>query len=1452
MRRPTFAPTRNESTFLFHVLTDRNVRNQSLRLISSAFLILALLSQVLLVGPLPRAKAGGKYGIIEPPAPLAMPAQQANLAGTAEPTVIARTLLSLIPYAWENEEPPVGFEAARRPSTLNRITSGITSILGFAAPRTNAKSSSMSAPMPAAVTAVGNVSFDFDGDGKADIGRFHPSDHHFDIKKSSNGTLLTLSQGSASSFPVPGDYDGDHITDVAVFTAGSWSVHKSSDGQNTSASLGTTGDIPVSGDYDGDGVTDTAVYRPSENRWYIQKSTQGSFEQEFGDNGAIPVPGDFDGDGTTDLAYFVPSTGNWFWWKSSENKDAAPVQWGSETDIPLQGDFDGDGKSDLAVYRPTDGSWYVLTSQSDFTVSLNPFIWGTYGDQPVPADYDGDGKTDYAVYRPTTGVWHILKSSEVGEGGGGTINYYSDVYQYQTLGVPGDTAVESVYIKQIGGEVVGDVLAAARLNPKNATGGTNLYSQNFGWATSLFGLPGRAGLDAGFGISYNSLVWLKLGSVMYFDPDHGNAGPGFRFGFPVIEPAYYDSAKSKWVYLMITPDGSRKEFRQVATSNTYESADSTYTQILVGGAPAPDEPEATSITVKTTDGTQMSYVWIAGAFRCSKVMDRNGNFITIANNPQGLMTRVIDTLGRVIDISYDANLMPTTIRQDWRAGNGDGNITQHTWATFSYTTRQLTPNFGGLTTYGPASIRVPDKITFADGSYTSFLYNPFGQMYQAENHAPNSSHDELNHVSINLSAPGAQTDCPRFTLTSSWAKDFGTLTVHNEKTENQNFTAAGHSLTGKTRIQVWTDAHPDNLRTNTFFEPSGWGEGLALATEDCLTTSSSGCDNRQRWSWTAWTQDDPTGTYVVNPRITESQVGDSNNNIKGTTVTYYPNNLFGGGNTTMFGLVQEVDVYEGSSSNIRQKTVTDYDLSTGYVSRRIIGLPTQVQTWGWNTDGTVGSLEPASMVTYGYDENGYGSSQSLTSTQHDGLGYGTGLTYRGNLTSNHRHDVTNPSDTVSSSVVYNTLGLPMTQTNPGNRTVKIDYVDAFNSTGNPATYAYPTTITDAAGALHDPAHSVFMTYRYDTGADFETTSPPPHLQSFGKKTKNTFDSLGRVIKKSLLVNTTEKSYTRYEYPTNGVESKVYNTIVDNSDLGNEGPDAPDEVLTDTWTDGAGRVIGTRTEHPGSVGGWAATKTVYDVLGRAVQQSVPTEVSASSPYDPLNWSPAGDDSSGWLYTYKVYDWKDRVLRIIKPDASDTLVSYEGCGCAGGQVTTMQGEEIIETDWDGSHPQSLGRRTQKMHEDILGRTYKTEVMNWDGTTPYSTTVSHYNGRDQVLRTSQFDGAEGSSTVREATMIYDGHGRMTQRHYPIEDAGVHTSWTYNTDDSVHTVTDPRGVITTFGYYRLPACCSLSIMIFPVLRMERHLHLRLPSNMTIWATKLRFLTESGQLPSGITNCHK
>lgn len=250
-----------------------------------------------------------------------------------------------------------------------------------------------------------------------------------------------------------------------------------------------------------------------------------------------------------DYAVFRPSVGG-FYVKYNSTGSVIFFQWGAATDTPVPGNYDTDNLTDIAVYRPSTGTWYVNRSDGN---SYLWKTWGNYGDQPTPADYDGDGKADIAVWRPTTGVWYIVKSSD-------------DTFDYQSLGAAGDVPVESAYVKQIGAPVSSYGLAKARLFPVNATGGTNLYSRNFSWGTPLVGLPGRAGHDAGFGISYNSLVWTKQFRTMIFDADNSNVSPGFHFGFPVIEPNYYDEQTGKFAYLMVTPSGERVEFRQNAAS----------------------------------------------------------------------------------------------------------------------------------------------------------------------------------------------------------------------------------------------------------------------------------------------------------------------------------------------------------------------------------------------------------------------------------------------------------------------------------------------------------------------------------------------------------------------------------------------------------------------------------------------------------------------------------------------------------------------------------------------------------------------------------------------------------------------------------------------------------------------------------------------------------------------
>ena len=207
------------------------------------------------------------------------------------------------------------------------------------------------------------------------------------------------------------DYDGDGRSDISVFrpSSGTWYLQRSAEGfygQN----FGLAGDRIAPADYDGDGRTDIAVFRASTGIWYVAHSADGTVSNHvFGVAEDVPTPADYDGDGKADISVFRPSTGTWYRLNSGNGSFIAE-QFGVDGDRPTVGDFDGDGKADLAVFRPSTAVWYhALSSNGSFFAEH----FGVASDRPVPADYDGDGSTDIAIYRPADGLWYIRNSSTV-------------------------------------------------------------------------------------------------------------------------------------------------------------------------------------------------------------------------------------------------------------------------------------------------------------------------------------------------------------------------------------------------------------------------------------------------------------------------------------------------------------------------------------------------------------------------------------------------------------------------------------------------------------------------------------------------------------------------------------------------------------------------------------------------------------------------------------------------------------------------------------------------------------------------------------------------------------------------------------------------------------------------------------------------------------------------------
>lgn len=274
--------------------------------------------------------------------------------------------------------------------------------------------------IPTRVNVRRQTDYDFNGDGRADIGLFRPNDllgAMFYLLHTGSNFFSAFRWGLPTDKPVPADYDGDGKTDIAVWrpvvtNADNLFMFLSQTSTIRSEHFGVAGDDPsITADFDGDGKADPAVYREgttpgAQSNFYYRPSSIPGVDfraMPWGINGDRPLRGDYDGDGSADVAVFRPSSQMWYILQSSTSSLRAEP-WGLATDRLVPGDYDGDGRTDLAVFRG--GVWHIKRSREDLYEAL---FFGAVNDLPVPGDFDGDGRIDLAVFRE--GIWYILQSN---------------------------------------------------------------------------------------------------------------------------------------------------------------------------------------------------------------------------------------------------------------------------------------------------------------------------------------------------------------------------------------------------------------------------------------------------------------------------------------------------------------------------------------------------------------------------------------------------------------------------------------------------------------------------------------------------------------------------------------------------------------------------------------------------------------------------------------------------------------------------------------------------------------------------------------------------------------------------------------------------------------------------------------------------------------------------------
>ena len=196
---------------------------------------------------------------------------------------------------------------------IQRSSDGVRQVIGFGA------ANLVDLPAPA----------DYDGDGITDIATFRSNSElvanaaQWFIRPSTDptaGYTVIFGASDGIDMPVPADYDGDGKADIATFRANSdlspgnaeWFILPSGNQMGGySVAFGGSGgmDVPVPADFNGDGMADIATFRSNSDlsttssQWFILPSNNsGSASKvDLGEPGSVDAAGDYDGNGAVDL-----------------------------------------------------------------------------------------------------------------------------------------------------------------------------------------------------------------------------------------------------------------------------------------------------------------------------------------------------------------------------------------------------------------------------------------------------------------------------------------------------------------------------------------------------------------------------------------------------------------------------------------------------------------------------------------------------------------------------------------------------------------------------------------------------------------------------------------------------------------------------------------------------------------------------------------------------------------------------------------------------------------------------------------------------------------------------------------------------------------------------------------------------------------------------------------------
>ncbi|WP_082270510.1 SpvB/TcaC N-terminal domain-containing protein [Leptospira interrogans] len=275
----------------------------------------------------------------------------------------------------------------------------------------------------------GNVSGDYNGDGRSDIAFYLPETRDFIVAEHDGRVFQFRSYGRLmAGIPdifrmewFPGDYDGNGLSDSVLFDepTGQWTLMLNKGGSFEFLRFAKKFQNVFRGDYSPDGNLDSV-------------STNDSSKPGKDHDKVNFLVGDYNGDGRTDISLYDSRSGKWFVGENHRNPNkndsvTFQMQWKlyKVFTAPEQalfghdrfsGDFNGDGFSDFLIFDRSNGEW-TLGETGDGTINFK--IWSrTPQFKPVTrwlqGDFNGDGRTDIGFYSSSDGKFWIGESTQSG------------------------------------------------------------------------------------------------------------------------------------------------------------------------------------------------------------------------------------------------------------------------------------------------------------------------------------------------------------------------------------------------------------------------------------------------------------------------------------------------------------------------------------------------------------------------------------------------------------------------------------------------------------------------------------------------------------------------------------------------------------------------------------------------------------------------------------------------------------------------------------------------------------------------------------------------------------------------------------------------------------------------------------------------------------------------------